>query len=162
MGRATRATTALERGGIAHRVHAYAHDVRSTAYGDEAVAALCSALDVAPERVLKTLVLVVDDAPVVAVLPVGDQVDPRAVAAALGGRRAGMAEKDLARRATGYVLGGVSPLGQRRALPTVVHVGVLVHPSVLCSAGQRGLEVELDPAELVRATGAVTAAITRG
>lgn len=144
--------------GVDHRVHAYVHDTRSDAYGDEAV----DALGVDGERVLKTLVIVVDGALAVAVLPVPHQLDLKAAAAALGGRRARLAEPSAAQRSTGYVLGGVSPLGQRTALPTVVHADALRHHTVLCSAGQRGLEVELDPAELVRLTGAVTAPITRG
>lgn len=152
----------LRAAGVVHSVHAYDHDQRTTAWGEEAVAALCPRLGVAPEQVLKTLILVVEGAPVVAVLGVRRQVDPKAVAAALGGRRAELAKPEVAEKVTGYVLGGVSPLGQRRMLPTVVDTGALEHPVVLCSAGQRGLEIELDPADLVRLSAAVTAAITRG
>lgn len=148
----------LAAAGVTHQVHAYAHDARSTSYGTEAV----DALGVDTERVLKTLVIEVDGALAVAVLPVPHHLDVKAAAAALGGRRAQLADPRAAQRATGYVLGGVSPLGQRTTLPTVVHDGALLHDTVLCSAGQRGLEVELDPVELVRLTGAVTAPITRG
>lgn len=160
--RVTRATAELVRAAVPHQVHRYRHDPRSDSYGTEAVAALCAALGVEPARVLKTLVINVDARLAVAVLPVPHQLDLKAAAAALGGRRAELADARTAQRATGYVLGGVSPLGQRSALLTVVDVSALTHPTVLCSAGQRGLELELDPAELVGLTGAVTAAITRG
>lgn len=162
MARASRATAALRAAGVVHTVHAYHHDPRTTAWGEEAVAALCPRLGVTPGQVLKTLILVVEGNPAVAVLGVRDKVDPKAVAAALGGRRAELAQPVLAEKVTGYVLGGVSPLGQRRLLPTVIDAGVLAHPVVLCSAGQRGLEIELDPADLVRLSSAVTASITRG
>lgn len=158
MARASRATAVLVAAGVVHQVHAYRHDPRSSAYGSEAV----DALGVEGERVLKTLVIEVDGALAVAVLPVPHQLDVKAATAALGGRRGQLADPRTAQRATGYVLGGVSPLGQRTTLPTVVHDEALLHDTVLCSAGQRGLEVELDPAELVRLTGAVTAPITRG
>lgn len=157
VARASRATAALVAAGVAHHVHAYPHDKRSSAYGSEAV----DALGVDAERVLKTLVIEVDGSLAVAVLPVPHQLDVKAAAAALGGRRAQLADPVVAQRVTGYVLGGVSPLGQRTALPTVVHAAALRHATVWCSAGQRGLEVELDPAELVRLTRAVTAPITR-
>lgn len=158
VARASRATAALAAAGVVHRVHAYTHDGRSTDHGREAV----DALGVDDQRVLKTLVIEVDGVLAVAVLPVPHQLDLKAAAAALGGRRGRMADRRAAERSTGYVLGGVSPLGQRSTLPTVVHDEVLQHDTVLCSAGQRGLELELDPAELVRLTGAVTAPITRG
>lgn len=158
----TRATAALVRAAVPHRVHRYPRDPRADSFGAEAVAALCAALAVAPERVLKTLVIAVDARLGLAVLPVPQQLDVKAAAAALGGRRAELADTRTAERATGYVLGGVSPLGLRTALPTVLDVTALAHPTVLCSAGQRGLELELDPAELVRLTGAVVATITRG
>lgn len=162
VARASRATAVLKAAGAVHTVHAYDHDPRTTAWGEEAVAALCPRLGVTPGQVLKTLILVVEGAPAVGVLGVREKVDPKAVAAALGGRRAELAPPALAEKVTGYVLGGISPLGQRRLLRTVVDTGVLVHPVVLCSAGQRGLEIELDPADLVRLSAAVTAPITRG
>jgi Cys-tRNA(Pro)/Cys-tRNA(Cys) deacylase len=152
-GQGTPATVALRRAGVAHTLHAY--DNTSTAYGDEAAAAL--GLDRA--RVLKTLVATVDGALHVAVVPVGGTLDLKALAAAAGGRRAAMADPAAAERATGYVRGGISPLGQRRRLPTVVDRGALEFPTVFVSAGRRGLEVELAPADLVRLTGAVVAPI---
>lgn len=160
----TPAVVALTRAAVAYRLHAYEHDpvaVRSgLGYGAEAVAAL----EVEPDRVLKTLVTQVDGGPVVGglvvgVVPVLCTLDLKAVAATAGGKRATMADPAAAQRATGYVVGGISPLGQRRALPTVVDSGVLEHETVLVSAGRRGLDVELAPADLVRLTRATTAAI---
>jgi Cys-tRNA(Pro)/Cys-tRNA(Cys) deacylase len=144
---------ALRRAGIAHTLHAY--DNTSHAYGDEAAAVLGQD----PARVLKTLVATVDGALHVAVVPVGGTLDLRALAAAAGGRRAGMADPAAAERATGYVRGGISPIGQRRRLPTVVDSGALGFPTVFVSAGRRGLEVELAPADLVRLTGATVAPV---
>ena len=157
---ATPATTALARAGVEHAVHPYAHDPAVAAadgFGLEAAAAL----QVAPERVLKTLVADVDGHLAVAVLPVTGRLDLKALAAALGGKRAAMAEPAAAERATGYVVGGISPLGQRRRLPTVVDASATGHPTVLVSGGRRGLDVELAPADLVRLTGAVVAAVAR-
>lgn len=157
---ATPATTALARAGVEHAVHPYAHDPAVAAadgFGLEAAAAL----GVPPERVLKTLVADVDGHLVVAVVPVTGRLDLKALAAALGGKRAAMAEPAAAERATGCVVGGISPLGQRRRLPTVVDASATEHPTVLVSAGRRGLDVELAPADLVRLTGAVVAAVAR-
>ncbi len=146
----------LARHGVGYDVHAYPHDPRSTSYGDEAVAAL--GLD--PARVYKTLVADVDGALTVAVVPVAGSLDLKALAAAVGGKRAVLAEPAAAERATGYVVGGISPLGQRKRLPTVVDGSVDAHPTVFVSAGRRGLQVELAPADLVRLTGATVAAIS--
>ena len=157
---ATPATTALARAGVEHAVHPYAHDPAVAAadgFGLEAAAAL----QVAPERVLKTLVADVDGHLAVAVLPVTGRLDLKALAAALGGKRAAMAEPAAAERATGYVVGGISPLGQRRRLPTVVDASATGHPTVLVSGGRRGLDVELAPADLVRLTSAVVADVAR-
>ena len=152
-GQGTPATVALRRAGVAHTLHAY--DNTSRDYGQEAAVVLGQD----PARVLKTLVATVDGALHVAVVPVGGTLDLKALAAAAGGRRAGMADPAAAERATGYVRGGISPLGQRRRLPTVVDSGALGFPTVFVSAGRRGLEVELAPEELVRLTGAVVAAV---
>jgi Cys-tRNA(Pro)/Cys-tRNA(Cys) deacylase len=111
--------------------------------------------------VFKTLVAEVDGALTVAVVPVDAQVDLKALAGAVGGKRATMADPAAAERATGYVVGGISPLGQRRRLPTVVDVTALEFPTVLVSAGRRGLDVELPPSELVRLTDARTAPVAR-
>jgi len=111
--------------------------------------------------VYKTLVASVDGALAVALVPVDRSLDLKALAGALGGRRAEMAAADAAQRATGYVLGGISPLGQRKRLPTVVHEDALLLSTIHVSAGRRGLELALAPADLVRLTGARTAAIAR-
>ena len=139
----------------------YAHDAaahgRGLSYGEEAAAAL----GVDPRRVFKTLVADVDGALTVAVVPVDASLDLKALAAAVGGKRATMAEPAAAERATGYVVGGISPLGQRRRLRTVVDASALDFATVLVSAGRRGVDVELAPADLVRLTGAGTAPIAR-
>ena len=119
------------------------------------------ALGLAPAQVFKTLLADVDGALAVAVVPVDRSLDLKALAAALGGKRAVMAEPADAERATGYVVGGISPLGQRRRLPTVVDVSALEWDTVLVSAGRRGLDVELAPGDLVRLTSAVTAPVSR-
>jgi Cys-tRNA(Pro)/Cys-tRNA(Cys) deacylase len=111
--------------------------------------------------VFKTLVARVDDALTVAVVPVAGTLDLKALAAATGGRKAVMADPADAERTTGYVLGGISPLGQKKALPTVVDESALGFPTVMVSAGRRGLQVELPPADLVRLTSARTASIGR-
>jgi Cys-tRNA(Pro)/Cys-tRNA(Cys) deacylase len=140
---------------VTHRVHAYEHDPRAESYGAEAA----TALQVAPERCFKTLVAEVDGVLAVAVVPVTGSLDLKAFAAALGGKRAAMADPTLAERTTGYVRGGISPLGQRRRLPTVVDASATPFPTVYVSAGRRGLQVELAPADLVRLTGAAVAPI---
>ena len=154
-GRGTAATVALDRAGIPFTVHEYAHDPRRGSCGLEAA----EALGVAPDRVFKTLVADVDGALAVGVVPAGSQLDLKALAAAAGGKRARMAEVAAAERATGYVAGGISPLGQRRRLPVVVDSSALAFGTVFCSGGRRGLEIELAPADLVAAAGARVAAI---
>jgi Cys-tRNA(Pro)/Cys-tRNA(Cys) deacylase len=154
----TPATAALARAGVGHVVHPYAHDPAVAAadgFGLEAAAAL----GVAPERVFKTLLISADGALAVAVLPVTARLDLKAAAAALGAKRAAMALPGDAERATGYVVGGISPLGQRRRLPTVLHSSAQGHPTILVSGGRRGLDVELAPADLARLTGAVLAPV---
>ncbi len=146
---------------MAHELRAYEHDPRARerglSYGLEAAQAL--GLD--PAQVFKTLLADVDGALTVAVVPVDRTLDLKALAGAVGGKRAAMADPAAAERATGYVVGGISPLGQRRRLATVVDVSALDFATVLVSAGRRGLDVELAPGDLVRLTGAVTAAISR-
>jgi Cys-tRNA(Pro)/Cys-tRNA(Cys) deacylase len=153
----TPATAALTRAGVEFTARPYDHDPRAASYGLEAAAAL----GVAPGRVLKTLMARVDGALTVAVVPVAGQLDLKALARALGGRAAVMADPAEAERATGYVVGGISPIGQRRAHPTVVDASALAHPTVLVSGGRRGLDLELAPADLVGATGALVAPIAR-
>lgn len=154
-GKGTPATAALVRGGVAHRLHGYAHR-GGQAYGPEAA----DALGLDPARVFKTLVAEVDGALTVGVVPVTASLDLKALAAAVGGKRARMADVGAAERATGYVAGGISPLGQRRRLPTVIDASAEAMETVFCSAGRRGLEMELAPADLARLTGARFAPIS--
>ncbi|SDE22896.1 Cys-tRNA(Pro)/Cys-tRNA(Cys) deacylase [Blastococcus fimeti] len=141
-----------------HTLHPYdAGHAGEAGYGEAAVAAL----GVDARQLFKTLVTVVDGTLTVAVVPVATTLDLKALAAAAGGRKAAMADPAAAERATGYVRGGISPLGQRKALPTVVDESALDFATVLVSAGRRGLQVELPPVELVRLTRARTAPIGR-
>ncbi|UCM87355.1 Cys-tRNA(Pro) deacylase [Streptomyces marincola] len=154
----TPATAAATRAGIAFTLHAYTHDqAAAAAWGEEAA----RALGADPGRVLKTLVAEVDGALTVAVVPVSASLALKALAAAVGGKRAAMADPAAAERTTGYVRGGISPLGQRKRLPTVVDSSAAGHATVFVSAGRRGLEIELAPADLVALTGATTAPIAR-
>jgi Cys-tRNA(Pro)/Cys-tRNA(Cys) deacylase len=156
-GGGTPATVALTRAGIGFRLREYDHDPRATSYGLEAAAALGED----PARVFKTLLATVDASLVVAVVPVAGQLDLKALARAVGGSRAVMADRAAAERATGYVAGGISPVGQKRAHPTVVDASALDHPAVLVSAGRRGLDLELAPADLVAITGAIVDRVGR-
>jgi len=152
----TPATVALARAGVPHTLHPYEHDAASTHYGDEAAAAL--GLD--PGRIFKTLLADLGGELVVAVVPVAAQLDLKALAAALGAKKAVMADPAAATRSTGYVLGGISPFGQRTPLRTVVDDSAAALPTVFVSAGKRGLQVELAPADLVRVTEARLAPVT--
>lgn len=140
---------------VAHTLHTYEHDPREASYGAEAAAAL----GVAEERVFKTLVAEVDGKLTVGVVPVTGQLNLKALAAAVGGKKARMADAGAAQRATGYVVGGISPLGQRTRLPVVVDVSVRRFDTVFCSGGRRGLEIELAPDDLVALTAATVAPI---
>jgi Cys-tRNA(Pro)/Cys-tRNA(Cys) deacylase len=159
--RGTRATHQLAKLGIAHTVHAYARaaarDGASESYGVDAA----TALGVPPGRVFKTLVASVDGNLTVAVVPVAGQLSLKALADAAGGKRAAMAPTAVAERATGYVAGGISPIAQRRPLPVIIDATAMEYETVYCSAGQRGLEIELAPRDLVLATSAVVAPIGR-
>ncbi len=125
--------------------------------------ALGERLGVAAAQIFKTLVISLSDGSLaVAVIPVPDTLSLKAAAGALGGGKAAMAERTLAERATGYVLGGISPLGQRKRLRTVVDASAQHWDRVLCSAGRRGLEIELAPADLIRLTDAVVAPVASG
>ncbi len=159
-GTSTPATVAAEKAGIDYRVHEYSHDPRVRTFGAEAVEALTDDLGVAPEQIFKTLLIKADGALAVAVLPVPSAMSLKAAARALGARKAVMADHAEAERATGYVVGGISPLGQRRRLPTVVDESALGFERILCSAGRRGLDLELRPRDLIALCGAVTARIT--
>jgi Cys-tRNA(Pro)/Cys-tRNA(Cys) deacylase len=151
-GRETPATAAARRAGIAFQVLEYEDDEASASYGIEAAERL--GLD--PERVFKTLLATLDGKLCVCILPVAAQLDLRAL-----GKRAAMADPREAERATGYVVGGISPIGQRRRLRTLVDDGAFAHETIFVSAGRRGLELELAPADLVALTGASTTRLAR-
>ncbi|MGA5385371.1 Cys-tRNA(Pro) deacylase [Streptomyces pseudogriseolus] len=153
----TPATVALTAAGVPFTVHSYEHDPSHPSYGEEAA----EAMGVSPDRVYKTLVADVDGALTVAVVPVAGQLDLKALAAAAGGKRAAMADPALAERTTGYVRGGISPLGQRKRLPTVLDASATRHDTICVSAGRRGLEVELTPTDLATLTAATVAPIGR-
>lgn len=141
----TPAIAAAEQAGIRFSLHEYEHDPKATSYGQEAA----EKLDVDAARVFKTLVVSVDGELRVACVPVTAQLDLKAL-----GKRAQLADKGRAQRATGYVTGGTSPLGQRRRLPTHLDASALEHETILVNAGRRGLQMELDPRDLARLTGA--------
>ncbi|WP_372488118.1 MULTISPECIES: Cys-tRNA(Pro) deacylase [Cryobacterium] len=153
----TPATVALTHAGIRFTPHAYDHDPSATGYGLEAAAKL--GLD--PARVFKTLLADADGTLVVAVVPVAGQLDLKALAHAAGAKKAVMADPKLAERKTGYVLGGISPVGQKTRLATVVDETALLYDTVFVSGGRRGFDIELAPADLLAATDALTAPIAR-
>ncbi|MRX45087.1 MULTISPECIES: Cys-tRNA(Pro) deacylase [Agromyces] len=153
----TPATVALTRAGIRFTAHPYDHDPRAAAYGLEAA----EKLGIEPERVFKTLLANVDGALAVGIVPVSDQLDLKALAAALGGKRAEMADPSLAERRTGYVVGGISPIGQKVALPTVLDETAILFETILVSGGRRGLDLELAPDDLIAVTSGRYAAIAR-
>ena len=156
-GAGTPATVALTKANVPFTAHSYEHDPAAGSFGTEAAAAL----GVVPERVFKTLLAEVDGKLTVAVVPVSGSLDLKALASAVGGKKAAMADPAAAERSTGYVLGGISPLGQRKPLRTVLDESALEFETVFCSGGRRGFEIELAPADLVRLTAAVTASIGR-
>ena len=153
----TPATVALTRAGIRFTAHPYEHDPRSAAYGLEAA----EKLGVEPARVFKTLLASVDGALAVGIVPVADQLDLKALASALGGKRAEMADPAVAERKTGYVVGGISPIGQKVALPTVLDETAILYDTVFVSGGRRGLDLELAPDDLLAVTGGRYAPIAR-
>ncbi len=155
----TPATEALRRAGVAFTPREYPPIEEAEGTYGEAIAAL---LGVDPARVFKTLVTVVDDRPTVAVVPVSGHLSLKALARARGAKRAEMADPAQAERLTGYVVGGISPFGQKRRLEVVVDATLLDHPTVLVSGGRRGLQVELAPADLVSLLGATVAGIASG
>ncbi len=164
MSAATPAIALVRRAGIDHRIHAYVSPERHgkgretrPAYGLEAA----EALGVAPERIYKTLVAAVDGRLVLAVVPVAGELDLKRLAEAFGGHRAELAEPPAAERATGYVIGGISPLGSRRPLPVVLDAGASGQSTIFVSAGRRGLQLELAPADLARLARANQAQIAR-
>jgi Cys-tRNA(Pro)/Cys-tRNA(Cys) deacylase len=153
----TPATVALTAAGVEFTVHAYEHDPSHPSYGEEAA----EAMGVSPDRVFKTLVADVDGELTVAVVPVAGSLDLKALASAVGGKRAAMADPAAAERSSGYVRGGISPLGQRKRLRTVLDASASAHATVCVSAGRRGLEVELAPEDLAKLTDAVLAPVGR-
>ncbi|MEV4798917.1 Cys-tRNA(Pro) deacylase [Nonomuraea sp. NPDC049421] len=146
---------ALTRAKAEFTLHPYDHDPDAQAYGEEAA----DALGVPYQRIFKTLVAEVEGGLAVAVVPVAGKLDLKALAGALGGKRAAMAEAAKVERVTGYVVGGISPLGQRKQLPTVVDSSALDFETIYFSAGKRGLQIETAPANLITLTRAVTAPI---
>jgi Cys-tRNA(Pro)/Cys-tRNA(Cys) deacylase len=164
MASGTPATVLLARNAIAYTLHPFSLSAPSSAfaagapadsYGEQAAATL----GVAPEQLFKTLIATVDGKLACAVVPVAGHLDLKAFAAALGGKRAEMADPQAAQRVTGYVVGGISPLGQKTGLPTVVDASALTFDTVFVSAGRRGLQVELAPGDLIRLASATTAPI---
>jgi len=156
----TPATTALTRAGVAFTLHSYEHDPRAEHYGLEGA----RALGVEPGRAFKTLVVELDDDPrrlVTAVIGSDRLLDLKATAAAAGGKHAALASPGLAQRATGFVVGGISPFGQKRRMRTFIDASAMGYETVFVSAGRRGLSVELSPAALVTATRGTLAGLTR-
>ena len=153
----TPATAALTRANVSYAVRAYEHDPAAESFGLEAA----EALGVEPARVFKTLLVDTGDGLAVGIVPVDGLLDLKAIASALGVKKVGMADPAAAERSSGYVVGGISPIGQKRALRTVVDSSASSHESVLVSGGRRGLDLELSPADLVRVTGATLAPIAR-
>jgi Cys-tRNA(Pro)/Cys-tRNA(Cys) deacylase len=159
----TPATAALTRAGVRFTVHTYDHDPAASSFGLEAA----DALGLDPARVYKTLLAAVDPSAagpprlVVGIVPVSGQLDLKALAAAVGAKKAAMADPAAAERATGYVVGGISPIGQKKALPTVLDSSAASHPTIFVSGGRRGMDLEVAPADLVALTRASYAAIGR-
>jgi Cys-tRNA(Pro)/Cys-tRNA(Cys) deacylase len=154
-GAGTPATVALSTAGIAFTLHPYEHRAEAESFGEEAA----EQLGVDPRRIFKTLVADVSGRLVVAVVPVAGHLDLKALAQAMGAKKAQMADPQAAARSSGYVLGGISPIGQRAKLPTVVDASATSFETVFVSAGRRGLQAELSPTDLISITAASTATI---
>ena len=153
----TPATLALERAGVPFTPHVYEHHETATNFGEEAAAAL----GLREEQVFKTLVVSVDGALAVAIVPVANRLDLKAIAAAVGGKKATLADPTLAEKRTGYVVGGISPVGQRSQLRTVLDESATTYPTIFVSGGRRGFDIEITPSDLLAVTEATTAAIAR-
>ena len=158
----TPATSALLAAGITFTEHAYPHDPSAPNFGLEAAEALALSTAIEPERVFKTLLADVDGRLVVGIVPVTGKLDLKALAAAVGGKKATMADPAVAERRTGYVVGGISPIGQKTHHLTVLDETAELWETIFVSGGRRGLDLELAPADLIRATGATVAAIAAG
>lgn len=156
-GPTTPATMTLDRAGIRYERHPYHHDPAAPAFGPEAA----EALGVPPERVFKTIVVDTGTGLGVGIVPVSGRLDLKAMAAALGHKSCTLAEVAVAERSSGYVVGGISPIGQKRALPTVLDTSALAHETVYVSGGRRGFDLELSPTDLLAVTGGSSAAIGR-
>lgn len=153
----TGAILALQKAGITPVIHTYEHDERAQAWGLEAAQAL--GLD--PARVFKTLLVSHEKALAVVVIPVASRLDLKAIAKQLGWKKAQLADPALTQRTTGYVVGGISPLGQKKALPTLIDTSAATHETVFVSGGRRGLDLELDPQVLAQLTKASFAEVAK-
>ncbi len=153
----TPATVALEAAGVPYTPHVYEHHESATNFGEEAAAAL----GLREEQVFKTLVVSVDGTLAVAIVPVANRLDLKAIAAAVGGKKATLADPALAEKRTGYVVGGISPVGQKTPLRTVIDESALSYASIFVSGGRRGFDIEVAPTDLARITEAVAAPIAR-
>lgn len=145
----------MERAGVDFTLHPYSLDEEGESYGE----AVANTLGVSPDRLFKTLLASVDGDPVVAIVPVSGHLGLKALARASGGKKAEMVAPADAERLTGYVTGGISPFGQKKRLPVFVDDSILSHETIYCSAGQRGLQVELAPSDLIDVLGATTATL---
>ncbi len=154
---ATPATAALTAAGISFATVSYTHDPRAAGYATEAAEAL--GLD--PARVFKTLVVSLDGKLAVGVVPASGSLDLKALADALRGKKAQLADQREAERRTGYIAGGISPVGQKTRLPTALDESAMTFPTIFVSGGRRGFEIEIAPADLVSVCSAVVAAIGR-
>lgn len=153
----TPATLALERAGVPFTPHVYEHHETATNFGEEAAAAL----GLREEQVFKTLIVSVDGALAVAIVPVANRLDLKAIAAAVGGKKATLADPALAEKRTGYVVGGISPVGQRSRIRTVLDESATGYATIFVSGGRRGFDIEIAPSDLLAVTEATTAAIAR-
>jgi Cys-tRNA(Pro)/Cys-tRNA(Cys) deacylase len=151
----TPAVSALEAAGVAFSIHQYEHDPSVRSFGSEAA----NVLGLDPDQVFKTLVVIADSDPAVTIVPVSCQLSLKAVGAALGRKRVEMCDPAVAQRVTGYVLGGISPFGQRRLLPTVIDETCQLYDTIYVSGGRRGLDLGVAPADLIRVLKAVMADI---
>ncbi|WP_139003688.1 Cys-tRNA(Pro) deacylase [Arthrobacter crystallopoietes] len=154
----TPATLLLQQAGVPHTLHKHVHDPAATDFGLEAA----RELGLPPERIFKTLMVMADANLAVAVVPVSGNLNLKFFAAALGAKKSVLADPLAAQRRTGYVLGGISPLGQRQSSPTVLDSSAVDYPTILVSGGRRGLDIELAAQDLIRLTGARLAAIGTG
>jgi Cys-tRNA(Pro)/Cys-tRNA(Cys) deacylase len=155
MSKTTRATQALDKAGVTYTVHTYDYDPHAERVGLHAA----ESLGVSPAIVLKTLMVLVDGKPACAVIPSDREVSMKKLAAALSGKSAEMMKPAEAERLTGYHVGGISPFGQKRAVPTVMEEAALLHPKVFLNGGQRGVQVQADPKALLAALKAKAAAV---